>query len=80
MIYDNIVELAKKRNMPLYKIEKEAGLANGVISKWKSNSPQVDNLMAVKAFDTLHSCPTCGVGVFINAKSCNWCKQILKWE
>ena len=47
MIYDNIVELAKKRNMPLYKIEKEAGLANGVISKWKSNSPQVDNLMAV---------------------------------
>ena len=47
LIYDNIVEFSKKRNIPLYKIEKEAGLANGVISKWKTVSPQVDNLMAV---------------------------------
>lgn len=47
MIYDNIVELSKKRNVPLYKIEKEAGLANGVISKWKTRNPQVDNLIAV---------------------------------
>lgn len=47
MIYDNIVEIAKKRNMPLRRIEKEACLSNGAISKWKTKSPQVDNLMAV---------------------------------
>lgn len=47
MIYDNIVEITKKRNMTLRKVEKEAGLANGAISKWKTGSPQVDNLMAV---------------------------------
>lgn len=34
----------------------------------------------IKVSDILHACPTCGVGIFINAESCNWCKQILKWE
>lgn len=47
MIYDNIVEIAKKRNMPLRKVERKAGLANGVISKWKTSYPQVDSLMKV---------------------------------
>lgn len=47
MIYNNIVEITKKRNMTLRKVEKEAGLANGTIGKWKTVNPQVDNLMAV---------------------------------
>lgn len=33
--------------MTLRRVEKEAGLANGTIGKWKTVNPQVDNLMAV---------------------------------
>lgn len=47
MIYDNIVEISKKRNMTLRNVEKKARLANGTIGKWKTSNPQVDNLMAV---------------------------------
>ena len=47
MIYDNIVELAQKKGLSLRKIEKEAGLPNGIISKWKTANPRVDNLIAV---------------------------------
>lgn len=34
----------------------------------------------VKVSGILHACPTCKVGVFVNAESCKWCKQILKWD
>lgn len=47
MIYENILEIAKKKGMSLRKIEIEAGLSVGAISKWKTRSPQVDNLMEV---------------------------------
>lgn len=47
MIYENVVEVSKKRNMALRTVEKEAGLASGTISKWKKASPNVDSLMAV---------------------------------
>lgn len=47
MIYENIVELSKKRNIPLYKIEKKARIANGTIGKWRGSSPNLDSLIAV---------------------------------
>lgn len=46
-IYDNVVEVAKKKGIPLYKLEKEAGLAQGAISKWKTMNPRVDSLVSV---------------------------------
>lgn len=47
MIYDNIVAIAKKRGLSLRKVENMAGLSSGAIGKWKTKSPQVNNLLAV---------------------------------
>lgn len=47
MVFDNIVELANKKNMSISKLERLAGLAKGTISKWRTSSPTVDNLQAV---------------------------------
>lgn len=46
-IHKNIVEIAKKKGIPLYKLEEEAGLGQGAISKWKDSSPTVENLLKV---------------------------------
>ncbi len=46
-IYSNVAEVAKKKKIPLCKLEKEAGLAAGAISKWKYNNPRTDSLIAV---------------------------------
>ena len=47
MIYENILEIAQKKQLSLRQIEIKAGLSVGAIGKWKTRSPQVDNLMAV---------------------------------
>lgn len=46
-IFDNVVEKAQKENISIFKLEKDAGLSKGAISKWKTSSPTVDNLQAV---------------------------------
>lgn len=46
-IYDNVAEIAKQKKIPLCKVEKDAGLAAGAISKWKYNNPRTDSLIAV---------------------------------
>lgn len=49
MIYDNVVELMIKKNMTIFELEREAGLANGTVRKWKdlTNSPKLESVMAV---------------------------------
>lgn len=47
MIYENILEIAQEKQLSLRQIEIKAGLSVGAIGKWKTRSPQVDNLMAV---------------------------------
>ena len=47
MIYDKIKELCDKKGIPIYKLEKEAGLGNGTIGGWQTSSPTVDSLKAV---------------------------------
>lgn len=47
MIYENILEIAQKKQLSIRQIESKAGLSFGAIGKWKTRSPQVDNLMAV---------------------------------
>lgn len=46
-VYDNIVEIAKRRKMTLVQIEEEAGLGQGIITKWKNGNPTLGNLTAV---------------------------------
>lgn len=47
MIYENIKSIADKKNMNIAVIEKKAGLSNGTIGKWRSSTPNVDNLIKV---------------------------------
>lgn len=49
MIYDNVAELAAKKNMSIQRVEREAGLANGTIGKWRTRSsdPQLMSIVAV---------------------------------
>lgn len=46
-IYEKIAAIAAERKIPIYKLEKEAGIGNGVISGWKEGQPQVDTLKKV---------------------------------
>lgn len=47
MVYQNVVELAAKRKMSLSEVERKSGLGKGIISKWKTKSPNLDSLQAV---------------------------------
>lgn len=49
MIYDNVVELMIKKNMTIFELEREAGLANGTVRKWRdsTSSPKIESVMAV---------------------------------
>lgn len=42
-----VKELAKKKNIPLYKIEEDVGIAKGSISKWDIVDPSFDKVCAV---------------------------------
>lgn len=47
MLYDKIKEICKEKGLSVASVEKEAGLSNGVISKWNKSSPTIENLQAV---------------------------------
>lgn len=47
MIYDNIRRFADKKGISLTDVEAKAGIANGLIGKWRETVPRVDSLRAV---------------------------------
>lgn len=47
MIYDKVKKLADERKISIYALEKEAGLQNGAIGKWRISSPTLKSLQAV---------------------------------
>lgn len=47
MIFEKVKRLANEKGISISALEKEAGLGNGVIRKWKTSSPNVDSLKAV---------------------------------
>lgn len=47
LIYDTIKKICKEKGMSISFVEKEAGLSNGIISKWNTSSPTIDNILAV---------------------------------
>lgn len=47
MIYDTIKRICKERGISVTFVEKKAGLSNGIISKWNTCSPTVENAQAV---------------------------------
>lgn len=47
MIYTKIKEICERKGISVAFVEKEAGLKNGAVSKWNTNTPLVTNLRAV---------------------------------
>lgn len=47
MLYDKIKTECIKRKISIKQLEEKTGLSNGVVSKWKSVSPTVDNVKKV---------------------------------
>lgn len=47
MVYEKVNEICKERGISLATVEKEAGLSNGAICKWKYSSPKVSSVQAV---------------------------------
>lgn len=50
MLYDKIKKECEEKNISIRVLEKEVGLGNGSISKWKNASPTVDNMKKVSDF------------------------------
>ena len=46
-IYGNIKEIASRKGLSIYELEKRANLSGNSISKWKNHSPSIDNLLKV---------------------------------
>ena len=46
-IFDNILKLCGQQSISIHRLEKQAGIGNGVIARWKTSSPTVANLESV---------------------------------
>lgn len=49
-LYSVIKQIAAKRNISIYKLERELGFSNGRISKWDSGMPGADALDQVASY------------------------------
>ena len=47
LIYDRIKTICKEKGLSVNYVEKKAGLSNGIISKWNTCSPTLENAQAV---------------------------------
>lgn len=47
LIYTKIKEICESKGISVASVEREAGLKNGAISKWDSNTPLATNLHSV---------------------------------
>lgn len=46
-MYNKIKDLCDKKGISITTLEKEVGLSNGSIGKWKESTPKVDSLKLV---------------------------------
>ena len=47
MIPDNIRALCEKRGITIQRLEQETNIGNGVVARWGTRSPRVENLKKV---------------------------------
>ncbi len=47
MILDNIEKLCKEKGISIARLERETGIGNGTIARWRTVSPTVDNVRKV---------------------------------
>ena len=51
MVYDNVKRLCEKKNISIWKLERECGIANGTIGKWKNqNVPSVATVKKISDY------------------------------
>lgn len=50
MLFKNIAKLCKEKGISISTLEKECGISNGTIGKWRVSSPTVENVRKVAAF------------------------------
>ena len=50
IIVDKIKVLCAKKKISLAQLERETGIGNGVIARWRTNSPKVNNLLKVAEY------------------------------
>lgn len=48
-IYEVIAKMAKEKEIPIYKLERAAGIGNGVIRRWGESDPSTSALRKVAA-------------------------------
>lgn len=46
-LYEKVAKIAAEKELPIYKVEKLAGVANGTIGGWRESDPQVSTLKKV---------------------------------
>ena len=47
MLYIKIARLCDQRNISICRLERECGISNGTIGKWRTSSPTADKLKKV---------------------------------
>lgn len=47
MLFNKIKQLCEEKGISIYRLEKEAGLSKGAISKWGDSDPAASKLCAV---------------------------------
>ena len=47
MLLENITRLCKEKGISIAKLEREIGIGNGVICRWGSSSPTLENVRKV---------------------------------
>lgn len=47
MLYENIVECVRKKQLSIAQVERDLGMGNGTIGGWRSSSPRVATLKRV---------------------------------
>lgn len=47
MLLDKILLFCEQNNIPLYVFERDCGIGNGTIARWKTSNPRLDSLQKV---------------------------------
>lgn len=50
MIYENIKEICKAKNIPISRMEEELGFARSSVCKWNENEPSVKKVQKVALY------------------------------
>ena len=49
-IYGNVSRIAFERGLSLARVERESGIANGTIGKWREQTPRVETVAKVAEY------------------------------